>query len=256
MHHIRNGQTVKAEKLATEWTKLLKVDLELLSEACRELNNKQQYKIVIIILKRLNWTMPHDFWPSEIVKYMEHKGMKQEIFKLLTSRTALSGYVIRMQSNPWVKGKSIEWTRSVNPRGASCLFDHYGKDKEQLSLLFTRYDQELLKRPNDLSLISEYAYWLDYYKQTDKALKLLNSLDLSKIDLLNLMSLGGAWDCRSQDYDKRLVEFTSSCLEHALKRQITNQYAMKYTSGWQMVIPVQLSKRYILERILTELAQR
>jgi len=250
--HVQNGQYNLAADVAQEWAQQPDPDRRLMAESCALLSNNKIHHAAVTLLRRLEWQMPTQCsWPFDTRYYMKQQGMTREADLTLIHGTALAG-TRENEDQP----EHFGYRTAVNPHAAYALFDFYGRDQDGLDALCARYDRELTKRPTDIGLITEYAYYLVQYKRVDRAVEILDSIDVTKLDILTLSALGTLWDPHYKSVDARLVEFTLDPLERALQLEMTDAEARRYTSGWQAMVSGALAKRLFRERLLTGLGKR
>lgn len=251
--YVENGQYNLAEEAAKNWAAVPDPDLALMSEACAVLSNKKLHEAAVVLLERLDWIMPlKSHWPDNTLYYMKQRGLNKEVDKVLTYGTALTAREDTRQRPParWRLG----YKTNVHPQSATSLFRFYDTDTKKLGQLFDGYESELKKRPRDVGLITEYAYWLAENKRIDKALTVVSQIDLMKLDLLTLLDMGNMWD--PLYHDVKLVRFTIDPLERALELEMTDKEAGLYTQGWQVMVSTSLAKRLFRENLLMDLGKR
>jgi len=130
----------------------------------------------------------------------------------------------------------------------------YESDKDQIEKIFNRYENELKKRPADVGLITEYARWLAYFKHIDRAVEIVNRIDLTKLKLLTLFRLSNLWSPNNSETS--LVQFTIGPLEQALQLEMTDEDVRLYNTGRQVMESSAMTKRSFREHLLSRLARR
>ncbi|MFZ2958891.1 MAG: hypothetical protein WA705_18525 [Candidatus Ozemobacteraceae bacterium] len=246
--HIASGQYSLVKKDATEWAASENADLESMSQACALLSDNKLHDAAVCLLKRLDWNMPLQCkWPMDTIRFMSDKAMADEVDTILTRGTAL---VAANSSGTTRQTPDLGYRTGINPQAAAHLFG-FNNDTSRFSSLCVRYDAEVAKRPHDTALLSEYAYWLVQHKSIDKAASVISMVSLDKLDLLTLVDLGKMWS--QHNSDKKLVEYAILPLEKALEREINDDDAMRYTSGWQAIVGTDMAKRLLREHILNSL---
>ncbi|MCX7007066.1 MAG: hypothetical protein NTY53_07420, partial [Kiritimatiellaeota bacterium] len=250
--HVAAGQYRLAKEDAVRWATMPDADRELLGKGCALLCNKHVFDAALILLRRLDWRIPSDcYWPSEIIVYMQSKGLNTELDQALTSGTALAPK--KAPDADEQKGRWGCYQTAIQPQVADQLFNFY-QGTNRLDELCRRYERELVKRPQDVGLVTEFAYGLSRFEREHQAVSLIEGLDLKKLDLLTLIGVGHLW---YPPHDPtNLVRCTIKPLELALTRKISDDDAQRYTSGWQVMVGTELGKRLIHERLLDALADR
>lgn len=218
--YVKFGQYNLARDEAKKWAAIPDPDLKLMSKACAFLSNQKLHKAAIILLKRLDWIMPHQCRrKNDTLKHMIEHDMETEVYKVLS-------YGSWLTSREDTRFKPSN--KPIYHIGAGRLFNFYKNDKDKTNALFKKYDDELKARPGDIGLITEYAYWLAKHHQTKKALQVLDHIDLTRLDLDVLNSLGRLWGLDCDDF--YLIRYSIEPLQRALKLAIAENKLRSFPS--------------------------